>query len=81
MIIVQEKLQIYITIENKELEFEVTLYHVKAMSGKNYNSSVGDIYEVVGQSIKSTIWLKTKSTFLQRIKSRRKSGHCEFIKR
>ncbi len=70
----------FITIENKELEFEVTLYHVKAMSGKNYNSSVGDIYEVVGQAIKSTIWIKTKSIFLQKIKSRRKSGHCEFTK-
>lgn len=70
----------FITIENKELEFEVTLYHVKAMSAKNYNSSLGDIYEVVGQAIKSTIWLKTKSIFLQKIKSRRKSGHCKFMK-
>ena len=70
----------FITIHNKELEYEVTLYHVKAMSAKNYNSSVGDVYEVVGQAIKSTIWLKSKSILLQKIKSRRKSGHCEFKK-
>lgn len=50
------------------------------MSAKNYNSSIGDIYEVVGQAIKSTIWLKTKQTFLRKFKSRRKSGHCEFKK-
>ncbi|MFL2123723.1 DEAD/DEAH box helicase [Marinilactibacillus psychrotolerans] len=70
----------FITIQSKEMEFEVTLYHVKAMGAKNYNSSIGDIYEVVGQAIKSTIWIKTKSTFLQKIRSRRKSAHCEFIK-
>lgn len=70
----------FITIQNKEIEIEVAFYHVKAMSAKNYNSSIGDIYEVVGQAIKSTIWLKTKSTFLQKIKSRRKSEHCEFRK-
>lgn len=70
----------FITIQSKEMEFEVTLYHVKAMGAKNYNSSIGDIYEVVGQATKSTIWLKTKSTFLQKIRSRRKSDHCVFIK-
>lgn len=70
----------YITIEIKEVEFEIIFYHVKAMSAKNYNSSVTDIYEVAAQSIKSIIWLKTKSTFLQKIKQRRKSGHCEFKK-
>jgi len=70
----------FITIQSKEKEFEVTLYHVKAMGAKNYNSSIRDIYEVVGQAIKSTIWLKTKSTFLQKIRSRRKSDHCVFIK-
>ncbi|SCY26700.1 DEAD/DEAH box helicase [Alkaliphilus peptidifermentans] len=70
----------FITIENKESEVEVILYHVKAMSAKNFNSSLSDIYEVTGQSVKSIIWLKTKSTFLQKIKVRRKSGHCEFKK-
>lgn len=70
----------FITIHNKKLEYEVTLYHVKAMSAKKYNSSVGDVYEVVGQAIKSTIWLKSKSILLRKIKSRRKSGHCEFKK-
>ncbi|TJX68950.1 DEAD/DEAH box helicase [Soehngenia saccharolytica] len=70
----------FITIQSKEMEYEVIFYHVKAMSAKNYNSSIGDIYEVVGQAIKSTIWLKTKSIFLQKIRDRRKSDHCKFIK-
>ena len=70
----------FITVQSKEMEFEVALYHVKAMGAKNYNSSIVDIYEVVGQAIKSTIWLKTKSTFLQKISSRRKVAHCTFIK-
>ena len=70
----------FITIEIKDLEIEVNLYHVKAMSAKNYNSSIGDIYEVTGQSIKSTIWLKTKSRLIHKIKQRRRSGRCQFIK-
>ena len=61
----------FITIQSKEMESEATLYHVKAMGAKNYNSSIEDIYEVVGQAIKSTIWLKTKLTFLQKIRSRK----------
>ena len=70
----------FITIQSKETEFEITLYHVKAMSAKNYNSSIGDVYEVAGQATKSIIWLKNKSTFLNKIRSRRKTSHCEFIR-
>jgi hypothetical protein len=70
----------FITIENAETEFKIALYHVKSMSAKNYNSSLNDIYEVMGQSVKSIIWLKTKSTFLQKIRQRRKSEHCIFKK-
>ncbi len=70
----------FISIQNKEMEVEVTLYHVKAMSGKNYNSSMKDISEVASQAIKSMTWLKTKSIFLEKIKSRRKSNHCVFKK-
>ena len=50
------------------------------MSAAQYNSSVNDIYEVVGQSVKSIIWLKTKSRLLAKMTERRKSGHCKFIK-
>ena len=70
----------YITVEKKNLEFEVTFYHVKAMKSKKFNSNVNDIYEVIGQSIKSTIWLKNKQTLLSKIKARTQSNHCEFKK-
>jgi len=70
----------YITVENKGSILEVTFYHVKAMKSKKFNSSVNDIYEVVGQCIKSTIWLKNKQTLLSKIKARTQSNHCEFKK-
>ena len=50
------------------------------MRAQNYNSDVNDIYEVLQQAIKSSIWIKTKSTLLQKVLSRRKKGHCELLK-
>lgn len=70
----------FITVEEKDYEFEIILYHVKSMSAKNYNSSVGDIYEVTGQAIKSLIWLKNRATILQKIAKRRESNKCNFIR-
>ena len=69
----------FITIQESEFAFEVTLYHVKRMSAKTYNNSVSDVYEVAGQAVKSTIWLKTKPGFIKKIADRRRSGHCKFI--
>lgn len=70
----------YITVQEEKGSFIVTLFHVKKMSAVQYNSSVSDIYEVAGQAVKSTIWLKTKSRLLAKMAERKKSGHCKFIK-
>lgn len=69
----------FITIQETEFAFEVELYHVKKMSALTYNNSVNDMYEVAGQAVKSTIWLKTKPGFIKKIADRRRSGHCQFI--
>lgn len=69
----------FITIQETEFKFEVVLYHVKKMSATTYNNSVNDVYEVAGQAVKSTIWLKTKPGFIKKIADRRRSGHCQFI--
>jgi hypothetical protein len=68
----------FITLKESEFTIEVTLYHVKKMSAENYNSSVDDVYEVSGQAVKSTIWLKTKPGFISKIIERKRRGHCQF---
>lgn len=70
----------YMTITENDISIEVALYHVKAMRGGNYNSSLDDIYEVTQQAIKSTIWLKSRGTLLEKIRFRRRSNHCELLK-
>jgi hypothetical protein len=66
----------YITIKENDSVLNVELYHVKRMNGTTYNNSVSDVYEVSGQAIKSTIWLKSKGTFIEKIANRHRSGHC-----
>ena len=46
----------YITIYETDNELVVELYHVKKMGSSSYNNSVGDVYEVSGQAIKSVTW-------------------------
>lgn len=70
----------FIGIKISDEMIEVTLIHVKRRAAKGYNSSVTELYEVCGQSVKSAIWLKSKKDFLKKIKSRRKSGYCRFLK-
>ncbi|MFW5794766.1 MAG: DEAD/DEAH box helicase [Bacillota bacterium] len=70
----------FIAVEVTEDKFKMSLFHVKSMGASNYNSSTGDIYEVTGQAVKSVIWLKTKSSLLEKMEKRRKSSHCQFIK-
>jgi superfamily II DNA or RNA helicase len=69
----------FITIKESQFTIEATLYHVKKMSAQSYNSSVDDVYEVSGQAVKSTIWLKTKPGFISKIRDRRRNGHCKFL--
>ncbi|MBC1564686.1 DEAD/DEAH box helicase [Listeria booriae] len=68
----------YIAIKLDGNCINVEFYHAKGMSSKHFNSSVGDIYEVMGQCVKSLIWIKSKASFEKKIKERQKSGHCEF---
>lgn len=70
----------YITVLENNTSYEITFFHVKKMSAANYNSDVNDIYEVAGQSIKSIIWLKTKSILLKKVEERRRSNHCIFLR-
>ena len=70
----------YIVVTITDMDFKVNLYHIKAMKGADFNSSLGDIYEVCQQAIKSTVWLKSRSSFLEKIRARKKSGHCKMIK-
>lgn len=70
----------FITIFEEENRILVSLYHVKKMSGRNYNSTVGDIYEVCGQAIKSITWFSVKGKLPQKIVQRHKAGRCELLK-
>ena len=70
----------FIAIRETDTMIQISMFHVKAMKAANFNSDVNDIYEVLQQAIKSSIWLKTKSVLLQKILSRRKSGKCIFIR-
>ena len=70
----------YITIFEKENNVEITFFHIKKMTAKNFNSSVNEVYEVAGQAVKSMIWLKTNSIFLNKINTRRRSKNSSFIR-
>ena len=60
----------YITLKSEGSIIKVELYHCKAKKGEHYNFSVEDVYEVAQQSIKSTVWVKSKAILLNKIISR-----------
>lgn len=66
----------FITIEDREHEIYVELYHVKKKNAAGFNNSVGDVYEVAGQAIKSVSWFTSKSRLLDKMIDRHNSGHC-----
>lgn len=66
----------YITIHETDNELVVELYHVKKMGSSSYNNSVGDVYEVSGQAIKSVTWFATKGKLIEKFTSRHNAGHC-----
>lgn len=70
----------YLSISVLKDKINVALYHVKGKSSANFNSSVTDMYEVLGQSIKSLIWIKNKKTLLSKIRNRQRSNHGFFLK-
>lgn len=69
----------YIGIKLTESEIYIDFYHAKAMKAKTFNNSVNDLYDVLGQSIKSMIWLKTKAVLRRKVLSRRQSDYCKFV--
>ncbi|MBQ9713967.1 MAG: DEAD/DEAH box helicase family protein [Clostridia bacterium] len=56
----------YITLKADETHIKAEFYHCKAMKGQHYNTNVEDIYEVAQQAIKSTVWIKSKSSLLNK---------------
>ena len=60
----------FITIEENGDFIYVKMYHCKAKKGREYNSSVEDVYEVTQQAIKSTIWVSSKTMLLKKINDR-----------
>ena len=60
---------------------KVELYHCKAMKGKQYNSSVEDVYEVAQQAVKSTVWIKSKTALLTKIQARIKGSRTSIFLR
>lgn len=65
----------YLTFSETDNEIIARLYHVKGHKQKTYNNSVTEVYEVVGQAIKSIKWFMPKSEFIKKMKDRHKSGH------
>ena len=51
------------------------------MKGKQYNSSVEDVYEVAQQAVKSTVWIKSKTALLTKIQARIKGSRTSFFLR
>lgn len=70
----------YIAIQEETNQWIVKLYHVKKKSAAGYNNSMGDVYEVAGQAVKSIIWLSSAAKLIDKIRSRQKSSHCVPIK-
>ena len=66
----------YIAIQENADQLIVRLFHVKKKSATGYNSSMGDIYEVAGQAVKSITWLTTKGKFADKVYYRHSAGHC-----
>ena len=69
----------YIAIREDENRIIVRFYHVKKKNSTKFNSSLGDVYEVAGQAVKSIIWLTTKGRFIEKIQSRHFANHCQLI--
>jgi len=72
----------FVTFKTEGSSIRVCLYHVKSMKGKTYNGNVNDVYEVAQQAVKSVVWLKSKTTLLNKIEKRytRATGKSKFFK-
>nr|WP_321295720.1 DEAD/DEAH box helicase family protein [uncultured Sphaerochaeta sp.] len=72
----------FVTFMTEGSSIQVCFYHAKSMKGKTYNSNVSDVYEVAQQAVKSVVWLKSKTTLLNKIERRyiRSTGNSKFFK-
>lgn len=64
----------FLTIKENVSAIDLAIYHCKGSGGPDVGERVGDVYEVVGQIVKSLIWLKTPQDLLEKIRSRIKQG-------
>ena len=71
----------FLTFRPEGSFIKVELYHCKAMKGKQYNSSVEDVYEVAQQAVKSTVWIKSKTALLTKIQARIKGSRTSIFLR
>ena len=67
----------FIAAEEKGDFIYVEMYHCKAKKGRAYNASLGDVYEVTQQTIKSSIWVSSKAMLLNKINDRISSASTE----
>ncbi len=65
----------YLTFSETENEMITRLYHVKGHKRKAYNHSVTEVYEVIGQAVKSIKWFMPKSEFIKKMKNRQNNRH------
>lgn len=71
----------FITMQNKRNKYLISLYHVKgASSDSTRNSSLGDVYEVAGQAVKSMKWFSSKANLINRVNARFDKGHFKSVK-
>ncbi len=64
----------FITLTENEREIVISLFHCKKSGGKTPGDRVNDLYEVVGQVIKSVSWIGNKRVLFDNILRRLNSG-------
>lgn len=70
----------FITIKDSKDEIDIHLFHCKGSGTSKAGSRVNDIYEIVGQGIKSLSWIKNQDKLLDKINDRIKINKKKIIK-
>lgn len=68
----------FVVLDRSDGAIHFTLYHCKGTKGRKAGERVGDIYEVVGQAIKSVIWTHKPSRLVNQVRRRVEQG-SEFV--
>ncbi|MBL7840561.1 MAG: DEAD/DEAH box helicase family protein [Cyclobacteriaceae bacterium] len=69
----------FISVNETESKVEVNLFHVKGSGGQTPGDRVDDLYEVCMQSIKSTVWVTNRQTFMRKITTRVTGQPTKFL--